>query len=113
MSGIRSLSCVLTARRGGFCGGRLPTPVTNGRAVYAYFGAEGFYAYDRNGKFLWKYDPGKIQTIGMGPGASPVLAGELLILQCDSSDQKSKVVALNRRNGELVWRTERTTDATW
>ena len=56
---------------------------------------------------------GKIQTIGMGPGASPVLAGELLILQCDASDQKSKVVAPNRKNGELVWRTERTTDATW
>jgi len=90
-----------------------PTPVTDGRAVYAYFGAEGFYAYDMQGKFLWKYDSGKIQTIGMGPGTSPLLAGELLILQCDSSDQKSKMVALNRKNGELVWKTERTTDMTW
>jgi len=90
-----------------------PTPVTDGRAVYAYFGAEGFYAYDMQGKFLWKYDPGKIQTIGMGPGTSPLLAGELLILQCDSSDQKSKMVALNGKNGELVWKTERTTDMTW
>ena len=90
-----------------------PTPVTDGQAVYAYFGAEGFYAYDLNGKLLWKYDPGKIQTVGMGPGASPVLAGELLILQCDSSDQKSKVVAIDRKNGELVWKTERTTDMTW
>jgi len=90
-----------------------PTPVTDGRAVYAYFGAEGLYAYDLAGKFLWKYDPGKIQTVGMGPGSSPVLAGELLILQCDSSDQKSKIVALNRKNGELVWKTDRATDATW
>jgi outer membrane protein assembly factor BamB len=90
-----------------------PTPVTDGRAVYAYFGAEGFYAYDMKGKFLWKYDPGKIMTVGMGPGTSPVLAGELLILQCDSSDQKSKLVALNRKNGELVWKTDRKTDVTW
>ena len=90
-----------------------PTPVTDGRAVYAYFGAEGFYAYDLKGKFLWKYDPGKIMTVGMGPGTSPVLAGELLILQCDSSDQKSKLVALNRKNGELVWKTDRKTDVTW
>jgi len=90
-----------------------PTPATDGQAVYAFFGAEGFYAYDIDGKALWKYDPGKIQTVGMGPGASPVLAGELLILQCDSSDQKSKVVAINRKNGELVWKTERTTDMTW
>ena len=90
-----------------------PTPVTDGRAVYAYFGAEGFYAYDMKGKFLWKYDPGQIMTVGMGPGTSPVLAGELLILQCDSSDQKSKLVALNRKNGELVWKTDRKTDVTW
>ncbi len=90
-----------------------PTPVTDGRAVYAYFGSEGFYAFDMNGKLLWKFDPGKIQTVGMGPGASPVLAGDVLILQCDSSDKKSKLIGLNRKNGELVWKTERTTDVTW
>lgn len=90
-----------------------PTPVTDGRAVYAYFGAEGLYAFDFNGKLLWKFDPGKIQTIGMGPGTSPVLDGDLIILQCDSSDDKSKILALNKRNGELVWKTERKTNVTW
>lgn len=90
-----------------------PTPLTDGRAVYAYFGAEGFYAFDMTGKPLWKYLPGKIQTIGLGPGASPVLSGELLILQCDSSDGKSKLVALNRKNGETVWTAERKTMITW
>lgn len=49
----------------------------------------------------------------MGPGTSPVLAGELLILQSDSSAQKSKLVALHRKNGELAWKTERATDVTW
>jgi outer membrane protein assembly factor BamB len=90
-----------------------PTPVTDGRAIYAYFGAEGLYAYDFQGKLLWKFDPGKIRTIGMGPGSSPVLAGTLLILQCDSSDQNSSILALNTKNGELVWRAKRTTDVTW
>lgn len=90
-----------------------PTPVTDGRAIYAYFGAEGLYAFDMSGKLLWKYAPGKILTVGMGPGTSPVLAGELLILQCDSSDQKSKMVAINRKNGELVWKADRATDVTW
>ncbi|MBI2685836.1 MAG: PQQ-binding-like beta-propeller repeat protein [Acidobacteria bacterium] len=90
-----------------------PTPVTDGRAVYAYFGSEGFYAYDMDGKLLWKYDPGKIMTVGMGPGTSPVLAGELLILQCDSNDKKSKLVALDRKNGEIAWTTERATEITW
>lgn len=90
-----------------------PTPVVDGKAVYAYFGGEGLYAYDLSGKLLWKYDPGRIMTVGMGPGTSPVLAGELVILQCDSSDQKSKLVALNRKTGELVWKADRTTDITW
>lgn len=90
-----------------------PTPVTDGRAVYAYFGAEGMYAFDFNGKLLWKFDPGKIETIGMGPGTSPVLDGDLVILQCDSSDDKSKILALNKRNGELVWKTDRKTGVTW
>lgn len=90
-----------------------PTPVTDGHAVYAYFGSEGLYAYSISGKFLWKHDPGNMQTVGMGPGTSPVLAGELLILQCDSSDQKSKLVGIHRKNGELMWKTERTTDVTW
>jgi outer membrane protein assembly factor BamB len=90
-----------------------PTPVTDGEAIYAYFGAEGLFAYDFQGKLLWKYNPGKIMTIGLGPGTSPVLAGENVILQCDSSDEKSKLVALNRKNGELAWKTERTTNVTW
>lgn len=90
-----------------------PTPLTDGAAVYAYFGTEGLYAYDFHGKLLWKYSPGKLLTVGMGPGTSPVLAGDLLILQCDSSDGKSKLVALRRKTGELAWSTARNVEITW
>jgi outer membrane protein assembly factor BamB len=90
-----------------------PTPVTDGKAVYAYFGSEGLYAFDMSGKLLWKYDPGRILTVGMGPGSSPVLAGELVILQCDSSDKSSKLVALHRKTGRVAWQTERPVEITW
>lgn len=90
-----------------------PTPVTDGRAVYAYFGAEGLYAFDFSGKLLWKFMPGKLMTVGMGPGTSPILAGGNVILQFDSSDSKSSLVALNPRNGETVWRTPRELNVTW
>src|SRR5262245_22487686 len=30
------------------------TPVTDGQLVYAYFGSEGLYAYDFDGKLAWK-----------------------------------------------------------
>ena len=31
-----------------------PTPVTDGKYVYSYFGSEGVYCYDVNGKLIWK-----------------------------------------------------------
>ena len=32
------------------------TPVTDGRYVVAWFGSQGIYAYDLNGKLVWKKD---------------------------------------------------------
>jgi hypothetical protein len=31
-----------------------PTPATDGKNVYAYFGSEGVYCYDMSGRELWK-----------------------------------------------------------
>ena len=44
------------------------TPTTDGNYVYAFFGSEGLYAYDMNGKLAWKADLGKLATFGMGRG---------------------------------------------
>ncbi len=85
-----------------------PTPVVDGKSVYAYFGNEGLYAFDFSGKQLWSYQPGKVQTLGLGPGASPVMNGNLLFLQCDDSEYKgSHLVAIDKRTGKQVWRAER------
>ena len=35
-----------------------PSPATDGRIVVASFGSQGVFAYDVNGQFLWKVDPG-------------------------------------------------------
>jgi outer membrane protein assembly factor BamB len=91
-----------------------PTAIVEDKTVYAYFGTEGLYAYDFNGKLLWKYMPGKIQTIGLGPGSSPAHEGELIFLQCDSSDGKSSfITAINKKTGKQVWRVDRATNFTW
>lgn len=91
-----------------------PTPVTDGKLVYFYFGSGGLYAYDFNGKLAWKADIGKLGSIGMGPGASPVLDGNRLLLQCDQEEgEGSFVAALDKRTGKQLWRTTRTTGATW
>jgi outer membrane protein assembly factor BamB len=84
------------------------TPVTDGQMVYAYFGTEGLYAYDFSGTLAWKFDPGKIATVGMGVATSPVLYENLLILQVDEENgDHSYIVGLEKKTGQEVWRTSR------
>ncbi|MBD0328340.1 MAG: PQQ-binding-like beta-propeller repeat protein, partial [Pyrinomonadaceae bacterium] len=59
------------------------TPTTDGRYVFAYFGSEGLYAYDFDGKLVWKASVDRLGTLGMGTGTSPILFENLIILQCD------------------------------
>lgn len=90
------------------------TPATDGRYVFAWFGSEGLYAYDFNGKLAWKKSFGGIPAFGMGTGSSPVLFEDLLILQCDEDNgEKSFIVALDRRTGREVWRTARQVQGSW
>jgi outer membrane protein assembly factor BamB len=85
-----------------------PTPVTDGKLVYAYFGTEGLFAYDFTGKLAWKFDPGKIATVGMGVATSPVLYENLLILQVDEQiGDSSYIVGLDKKSGKEMWRTSR------
>jgi outer membrane protein assembly factor BamB len=91
-----------------------PTPVTDGKRVYAYFGSEGIYAYDFSGKLAWKADIGDIATVGMGTASSPVLYRQLVILQCDEDNgERSFIVALDTRTGKEVWRTPRKVQVSW
>ncbi|HVG38467.1 MAG TPA: PQQ-binding-like beta-propeller repeat protein, partial [Pyrinomonadaceae bacterium] len=90
------------------------TPATDGRHVYAFFGAEGLYAYDYNGRLAWRADLGKLGTGGMGAGTSPVLFQNLVIMQCDhEGGEESFIVALDKRTGKQVWKTPRKVEASW
>jgi outer membrane protein assembly factor BamB len=90
------------------------TPVTDGTRVYAYFGSEGLYAYDFDGKPAWKASLGGIATVGVGVGTSPVLYKDLIILQCDEDNgEKSFIAALDKRTGREVWRVPRKVQVSW
>lgn len=90
------------------------TPVTDGRYVYVWFGSEGMYCYDFNGKQVWKTSLGGIATIGLGVASSPVLYERLVILQCDEdAGEKSFIAALDQATGKVVWRTPRKIEASW
>lgn len=89
------------------------TPATDGKYVFAFFGSEGLYAYDYNGKLVWKQDLGKLGTASVGYGVSPVLYQNLVIMQCDDSGLNSFMVAFDKKTGKEVWRAPRKVDLTW
>lgn len=90
------------------------TIATDGKLLYAFFEAAGVYAYDYSGTLVWKASVGTIAKAGMGPGTSPVIWEDLLILQCDQEmGAGSAIVALDRFTGKEVWRTGRTTRRSW
>lgn len=91
-----------------------PTVATDGTLVFAFFEAAGVYAYDLKGKLAWKASVGNIAKAGLGPGTSPILWEDLLILQCDQEmGSGSAIIALDKATGKQVWRTERTTRRSW
>ncbi len=91
-----------------------PTPVTDGKHVFVYFGSAGLYAYDFNGKLAWKLAMGNLGTVGMGTGTSPILEGNHLILQCDQEEgEGSFLMAVDKRTGKQSWKTLRKNGATW
>ena len=90
------------------------TMATDGQLVYAFFEAAGLYAYTLDGKPAWTASLGNIAKAGMGPGTSPILYENLLILQVDQEmGAGSAIVALDKRDGRQVWRAERTTRRSW
>lgn len=90
------------------------TPATDGKLVYAFFGTEGLYAYDFKGKLAWKADIGKLGTVGMGTGTSPILFDNLVIVQADEENgAASFIIAVDKNTGKEAWRTARKVQVSW
>jgi len=76
------------------------TPVSDGKAIYCFFGKSGAYAFDLAGNQLWQADLGDGLS-GWGSAASPVLFENLVIV--NASVESSKLFALNKSTGKEVW----------
>jgi outer membrane protein assembly factor BamB len=80
------------------------TPATDGERVYVYFGSYGLVCYDLNGNQEWeKRLP--LPENPYGAVASPILAGELLVLNHQGKD--AYLIGVDRRDGRTVWKTDR------
>lgn len=89
------------------------TPVTDGSLVFAYFGPEGLFAYDYQGRLAWRVIE-RFKTRGVGAATSPILHEEFVIVQRDEEDgAESVIVAYDRRTGREAWRTRRAVQMSW
>lgn len=81
-----------------------------GDRVVAFFGSEGLYCYDLDGKLLWSRDLGVVDIskygIGWGYASSPAIYQDRIALICD--DPKNPYLALfDLANGQELWRVSR------
>jgi outer membrane protein assembly factor BamB len=91
------------------------SPITDGRYVYAFFGSRGLYVYDFNGKLIWEKDFGvqMKMRLAFGEGAAPLLLRDQLFVVFDHEGESSFIVALDKRNGKELWRSQRDERSSW
>lgn len=84
--------------------------VVSGRHVIAFFGSEGLYCYDLDGRLKWKRDLGIVNIskygIGWGYASSPAVHQGRIVVVCDDP-KKPFMAALKLLDGSEIWRVSR------
>jgi outer membrane protein assembly factor BamB len=92
-----------------------PTPVTDGKHVYALFATADLFALGADGDLLWyrslDHDYGKLMN-QIGLAASPVLAGNTLLVQMGNAGN-SYAAGLDVHTGQNKWKVDRPRDVNW
>ena len=89
------------------------SPVTDGEFVYAYFGSRGLYCVDMDGNVKWEKEVGTMYKRNtFGEGSSPTLYDNTLVILQDHEGD-SFITALDKRTGDVLWKTGRDERTTW
>jgi outer membrane protein assembly factor BamB len=78
-----------------------PSPVSDGKKVFAFFGELGLIAYGPDGTELWRVPLGPFNSF-YGMGGSPVVSGNTLVMVCDQRTN-SFIIAVDTRDGKVLW----------
>jgi outer membrane protein assembly factor BamB len=96
-----------------------PTVATDGKYVVAFFGSEGLYCYDFDGKLVWKKNYGVLKSVAFNyPEAewefasSPAIYKGILIIQCDVLEN-SFLAAYELNSGKELWKVNRDEQPGW
>jgi outer membrane protein assembly factor BamB len=86
-----------------------PSSLLEEGAVYTHFGTYGTARLDpKTAEVVWQRRDIRCRHF-RGPGSSPVVFEDLLILTFDAIDQQF-LMALDKQTGKTVWRTDRSTN---
>ena len=88
-----------------------PSPVTDGENVYSFFQDFGLVSYDATGRLRWTAELGPFANL-TGLASSPIFVNGLVALQVDQA-ANSYLPAFDSKNGELIWKTDRTETDSW
>ena len=90
-----------------------PTPATDGKHLVVFFGSEGLFTYNLDGKLLWQKDFGvldsgffQVPEAQWGFASSPVIHQDVVLIQADVQ-KNSFLAAFDVRSGKELWRTPR------
>lgn len=83
-----------------------PTPITDGEHLFVHFGTRGTACLTLDGEEVWTTQELEYSPVH-GNGGSPILVNDLLVISCDGGDIEY-IVALDRTNGTIRWKTDRT-----
>ena len=82
-----------------------PTPAIQDEKVVCHFGAFGTWCLNATtGEKLW--DTKYLIQHSVGPGSSPVIFDNKVVLVCDGTD-KQFIAAVNLADGKEIWKTDR------
>jgi outer membrane protein assembly factor BamB len=94
-----------------FDGYAVPTPVTDGKLVYAWFGSAVMAALDFEGHVVWRKERvGPYHFSGYQSFcSSPILYEDTLLQLCDQNEGASVLIAFDKQTGEIRWEKKRPT----
>jgi outer membrane protein assembly factor BamB len=86
---------------GSYHGYAASTPCSDGERLYVFFGKSGVYGLTLDGEELWHSSVGS-GTHGWGSGSSPVLFGNLLLI--NASVESGSLYGLDKLTGTEMWK---------
>jgi len=100
-SGVTYTEQESTQENNPYCSG---SPATDGERVYVCYGSAGVFAYDMDGKEVWKRDLGKIEHM-FGNAVSVMVSDGRCFLNY-GPDAKARLIALEASTGKTLWEAE-------